>query len=144
MRADRAAGITASTAGVVVALASTGIHTIHDDAMLTARFFPYLLSGILVAGGVILLVFPGHASLGNVGRRLLAQPAVLFSAAFLIYALAFPYVDFRVSTWLFMFVVMFILGSRRWLELLAVPTAVSLLTFYLFRYGFTVLLPTWT
>ena len=38
---------------------------------------------------------------------------------------------------------MWLFGSRRWLELVLVPLAVSAATFVLFRYGFTVLLPTW-
>ena len=144
MRADRVAGIVTIVAGALVALASTSIATVQSDATLSARFFPYLLSAVLVIAGAVLLAFPGSTSLGEVARRLLSQSALLFGIAFLIYALVFPYVDYRLSTWLFMFAVMWLLGSRRVVELLVVPTAVSLLTFYLFRYGFTVLLPTWT
>lgn len=143
MKADRIAGLSAVVVGVLVALASTNIQVVQSNDTLSARFFPYMLSAILVLGGAALLTFPGHTSLGDVAQRMFSQAALLFGAAFFVYALAFPYVDYRLSTWLFMFAVMWLLGSRHIVELLIVSTVVSLVTFYLFRYGFTVLLPTW-
>lgn len=143
MKADRIAGLFVVFVGMLVALATTKIQVVQSDATLSARFFPYMLSAILVLGGAVLLTFPGRTSLTKVAQRMFSQAALLFGIAFFVYALAFPYVDYRLSTWLFMFAVMWLLGSRRMAELIIVPAAVALVTFYLFRYGFAVLLPTW-
>jgi putative tricarboxylic transport membrane protein len=69
--------------------------------------------------------------------------AAIFAALFLSYALTFRFVDFRFGTWAFVLVSMWILGSRKWIELLILPLAVSAATYWLFRHGFTVMLPVW-
>ena len=68
---------------------------------------------------------------------------MLSATLFLIYCLTFRYVDFRISTALFVFAVMWVLGARRPLELILTPVLVSASVFILFRFAFNVLLPVW-
>ena len=69
---------------------------------------------------------------------------MLIAALFLLYCLTFRYVDFRLGTWAFTLVSLWILGSRKPVELVLIPVAVSATVYAVFRYAFTVLLPTWT
>ena len=69
---------------------------------------------------------------------------VLVAMAIAIYFLSFRIVDFRVGTFVFTAVAMVLMGARRPLEIVVVALAVSLGMYALFRYGFTVLLPTWS
>ncbi|WP_162913337.1 tripartite tricarboxylate transporter TctB family protein [Rhodospirillaceae bacterium SYSU D60014] len=142
MRADRATGIATVAAGIGLGLASLQIETLVAPG-LSARFFPLLLSLALIGLGAVLAIRPGERTAGDALRQMLARRAVLLAGLLLLYFLSFPYVDFRVGTWLFMLLAMMLLGSRRPLELAAVPIAVSFGVYFLFRYGFTVLLPVW-
>jgi len=144
MRADRIAGGGVLFAGLRLFVAVTQIDILDSQPTLSARFFPFALSLILAMGGLWLLVKPGETKLNEVVQKLLAGKGVAFAAVFLLYALTFRYVDFRFGTWAFVILTMWILGSRKWMELVILPVCVSLITFLIFRYGFTVLLPTWT
>lgn len=142
-RADGLLGLAVFAAGVVLAVLSTGIPVNLGVQTLSARFFPQLLALLLLVSGLALVIAPGPRPASAAARLLLERRRLLLAAAVAAYFLAFRYVDFRVGTFVFMAVSMWLLGSRRWIELIGVPLAVSAGAFVLFRYGFTVLLPTW-
>ncbi len=143
MKADRALGIATIVGAALVVFASSNLQVLQGTGTLSARFFPYLLAVALAGGGLVLIAAPGDAPLRKVVQSILTPSTLLVAAAFAVYAFTFRYVDFRLSTWLFVLITMWVLGARKPLELIVTPLAVSLVTFYLFRYGFTVLLPTW-
>lgn len=142
-RADGVLGLAAIAAGILLAVLSADIPVNLGVQTLSARFFPRLLALVLAASGLALLLAPGPRAAVEVARELLVHRRLLFAAAVAIYFLAFRHVDFRVGTFVFMAAAMWLFGARRWIELIIVPLAVSGGTFVLFRYGFTVLLPTW-
>lgn len=143
MRADTIAGAATVVAGLALAAVTAQIDILAGQPTLSARFFPFVLAAILTAGGLGLVLQPGEARLANVAANLIARRGVAFAAAFAVYALTFRYVDFRLGTWAFMLVTMWILGARSWIELVALPIIVAGTTYLLFRHGFTVLLPVW-
>lgn len=143
MKADRAAGLVIIMAGLGLALATAQIGILASQPTLSARFFPYLLSAVLLGGGATLVARPGETLLTHVLDQFLNGRALAFAALFLIYALTFRVMDFRLGTWAFVFTAMWVLGSRRWPELLITPLCVSAAAYLLFRHGFTVLLPVW-
>lgn len=142
-RADGVLGLAALAAGLLLAALSADIPVNLGMQTLSARFFPRLLAGVLSLAGLVLLIAPGPRAAALAARALLERRRFLFAAALAAYFLTFRYVDFRVGTFVFMAATMWLFGSRRWLELILVPLAVSAGAFVLFRYGFTVLLPTW-
>lgn len=142
MKADRFVGVLVCVFAVAVAIATAGINVLAANT-LSARFFPYLLAACLMLGGLFLTLRPGMTALVDVTAQLLNRRALSFGALFLAYALTFRYVDFRFGTWLFVLASMWVLGSRRPLELVSLPIVVSGLVYLQFRYGFTVMLPTW-
>jgi len=144
MKADRAAGLIIVIAGSGLALATSQIGILASQPTLSARFFPYLLSAILLVGGATLFVRPGETELISVVEKLLNRRALALAVLFLIYALTFRMLDFRLGTWAFVLAAMWVLGSRKWQELLITPLCVSAAAYLLFRHGFTVLLPVWT
>lgn len=144
MKADRLAGVVTAVAGLGLAAASAGLDILASQPTLSARFFPYLLAGVLVLCGLALAVRPGERLLSEVVAQVLVRRGLAFAGLLLVYALTFRYVDFRFGTWAFVLAAMWVLGSRSRLELLILPLAVSAATYVLFRYGFVVLLPTWT
>lgn len=144
MKADRIAGGLTLIAGLGLMVATSQIDILASQPTLSARFFPYVLALILILSGLALALKPSDALLGTVIGKLLAYRGVTLAIAFLVYALSFRFVDFRFGTWFFLIVTMWILGSRKWSELLILPIAVSAGLYLLFRYGFIVLLPTWT
>lgn len=142
-RTDGVLGLVAIAAAVLLAAASTGIPVNFGVQTLSAQFFPQILALVLAASGLVLVVAPGPGDAAHAARLLLEQRRLLFAVALAVYFLAFRYIDFRVGTFAFMAATMWLFGSRKWIELIGVPLAVSAGTFVLFRYGFTVLLPTW-
>lgn len=144
MKADRLAGIATIAAGLGLAALTAQVDILSGQQTLSARFFPYLLAGAMVSGGAVLFLKPGPGVLSTVTDKLMDRRGIALAGLFLLYALTFRYVDFRFGTWTFVLGAMWILGSRSWLELLITPVAVSAAAYTLFRYGFTVLLPTWT
>jgi putative tricarboxylic transport membrane protein len=143
MKADRLAGSVTAVAGLALAAITAQIDILASQPTLSARFFPYVLAAILFVGGLALMLKPGEALLGTVVGKLMARRGVAFATVFVVYALTFRFVDFRLGTWAFVLATMWIMGSRNRLELIAVPVAVSAVTYLLFRHGFTVLLPVW-
>jgi putative tricarboxylic transport membrane protein len=143
MKADRISGGVIMIIGLGLMIAVAQIDILDNQPTLSARFFPYVLSVILSIGGLLLAFNPGDTRFGGVLAKLLDFRGVAFAAAFLVYALTFRFVDFRFGTWAFLLVTMWIMGSRKLLELLILPISISAIIFLLFRYGFTVLLPTW-
>jgi putative tricarboxylic transport membrane protein len=137
------AGIATVMAGAGLALASLAIETAPAETGLSARFFPLLLSVALVLLGGGLAIHGGQRELSQALAQLLVPRALVLAGLLLVYFLGFPYIDFRLSTWLFMLTAMVVLGSRRPVELVAVPVGVSLGVYLLFRHGFSVLLPVW-
>ncbi|MDX1374200.1 MAG: tripartite tricarboxylate transporter TctB family protein [Burkholderiales bacterium] len=142
-RADGVLGLAALAAGVLLAVLSADIPINLGVQTLSARFFPQLLAVVLVVAGLVLIVAPGPQRAGEAVRALLQRRRLLFAVALAAYFFTFRYVDFRVGTFVFMFAAMWLFGARRSVELVVIPLAVSAGTFVLFRYGFTVLLPTW-
>lgn len=143
-RADRIVGLAVVALGLVLALLVAGIEINERQSTLSARFFPGLIAGALVLLGGLLALKPGPLDAAEAVAGLLRRRGVLIAALFLLYCLAFRYVDFRLGTWAFTILALWILGSRRPLELALIPIAVSATVYAVFRYGFTVLLPTWT
>tara|TARA_R110002110_G_scaffold3344_2_gene17049 strand:+ start:419 stop:859 length:441 start_codon:yes stop_codon:yes gene_type:complete len=140
---DRLAGGTVLLGGIVL-LAGTAFIDINElQSDLTARFFPTLVSMGLIFCGTLLAVRPSERLLASSAAALFNHRALISAALFLIYCLTFRYVDFRLSTALFVFGVMWVLGARRPLELVLTPVLVSGSVFILFRFAFNVLLPVW-
>lgn len=143
MKADRVAGLVICLVGVAGIVATAGVDTIAGQNTLSARFFPYLLTGALAVGGAILLLAPSPQPFGAVVARLLDGRGLAFAVLFVVYATSFRYLDFRLGTTAFVLAAMVVLGERRPLVLLLTPVLVAAVAYLLFRHGFTVLLPTW-
>ncbi|TNE35550.1 MAG: tripartite tricarboxylate transporter TctB family protein [Alphaproteobacteria bacterium] len=143
MKADRIAGGLTLIAGLALAAATSQIDILENEPTLSARFFPYVLALILTFSGIVLMLKPGKAELAGVLNKLMEMRGIAFAVLFLLYALTFRFVDFRFGTWLFLLSTMWILGARKWWELLILPMLFSGTLYLLFRYGFIVLLPTW-
>lgn len=143
MKADRLSGLVVVLAGLGLAAASFATDVLPDQPTLSARFFPLLLSVVLVACGLILTLRPALASLTETAAPLFQPRVLVIAGAFLLYATTFRYVDFRVGTWAFVLLAQWALGGRKPWELLLVPLAVSATVYLVFRYGFLVILPTW-
>jgi len=131
-------------AGLALLWASAHVEILANQPTLSARVFPYILAAILILSGAVLIYRPGETRLSEIILKLSNKRAIYFAALFLIYTLTFRYIDFRIGTWAFMLFAMFLLGARKPLELILLPVFISASVYYLFRYGFTVLLPVWT
>ncbi|MYJ70940.1 MAG: hypothetical protein F4092_04045 [Rhodospirillaceae bacterium] len=142
-RADRIVGLAVVALGLALALLVAGIEINERQSTLSARFFPGLLAGVLVLLGGLLALKPGELGTADALSGLMRRRGLLIAALFLLYCLTFRYVDFRLGTWAFTILALWILGSRKPLELILIPVAVSAAVYAVFRYGFTVLLPTW-
>ena len=143
MKADRLSGIVVVMAGLGLVAASFATDVLPDQPTLSARFFPLLLSVVLVACGLILALRPASGLLSEIAAPLFQPRVLLIAGAFLLYATTFRYIDFRLGTWAFVLVAQWALGGRKPWELLLVPLAVSATVYLVFRYGFLVILPTW-
>ena len=143
-KADRVVGLAVAAFGLVLAALVADIEINERQSTLSARFFPGLIAGALVLLGGLLALKPGGLTAADAVSALIRRQGVLIAALFLFYCLTFRYVDFRLGTWAFTILALWILGSRKPLELVLIPVAVSATVYAVFRYGFTVLLPTWT
>lgn len=142
-RADRIVGLTVAAFGLVLAALVADIEINERQSTLSARFFPGLIAGVLVLLGGLLALKPGQLGAAEAFAGLFRRRGVLIAALFLLYCLTFRYVDFRLGTWAFAILALWMLGSRKPLELALIPVALSATVYAVFRYGFTVLLPTW-
>ena len=143
-KADRIVGLAVAAFGLVLAALVADIEINERQSTLSARFFPGLIAGALVLLGGLLALKPGELTAADAVSALIRRRGVLIAALFLLYCLTFRYVDFRLGTWAFTLLSLWILGSRKPLELALIPVAVSATVYAVFRYAFTVLLPTWT
>ena len=142
-QADAILGVVVAVFGIVVWLLANEI-PLGGGTTLSARFLPHLLASVFVVLGVMLVLKPGPLATVSVAHALGEPRRVLVAVAIAIYFLSFRVVDFRVGTFVFTAVAMLLMGARRPLEIGIVALAVSLGMYVLFRYGFTVLLPTWS
>ena len=140
---DRLLGLLSLLIGLGVVGAAMGIDVPGGTESLSPRFFPLLLAGALLVLGIVLLVRGGGVPLRKAGAALASRRSLAMAFLTGLYTLSFGFTDFRVGTALFMGCVMWVMGSRRPLELCLVPLGSSLLLYAVFRYGFLVLLPTW-
>ncbi|MDE0057440.1 MAG: tripartite tricarboxylate transporter TctB family protein [Defluviicoccus sp.] len=143
MRADRVIGLAVAASGVALGWAASGVETLAQQTTLSARFFPMLLAAVLLLSGLGIAARPGERGLIEVLAPICSVRVLTFGGAFLLYALSFRYVDFRLGTALFMGAALWSLGSRRPVELIGLPIAIALGVWAVFRHGFTVLLPVW-
>lgn len=142
-RADGVLGLAALAAALLLFFLSADIPVNPGMQTLSARFFPRLLALALGFAGLAQLLAPGPRSAAEAFGNLLERRRLLFAAALAVYFLGFRHIDFRLATFAFMLVAMWLFGARRPMELFAIPLVVSALVYVLFRYGFTVLLPIW-
>lgn len=141
--ADAILGVVIVLFGIACWLYSRQIPLAGDAGTLSARFVPELMAISFVLLGAVLAIRKSTRDVAIVARLLGERQRLLMAAAVAIYFLSFRIVDYRVGTFLFMAVAMWLMGSRRWIEIV-VALAVSIGTYLVFRYGFTVLLPTWS
>jgi putative tricarboxylic transport membrane protein len=145
-----------------IALMLLGIATIIGSLMLdnfgekvlAPGLFPSFLGGILVFLAVLMLVrtLRKTSDGGDVDRagedhdtaadtkKILIRSGLLVAAT-VIYLLLLAYVGFIIATLVYVCVVMYLLGERRWWMLVLTPAAVTLLIFIVFEIGLKVYLP---
>lgn len=143
IKSDRVAGLFAVTAGLVMFGLSYNIQFNPNQLTLSARFFPFILSGAMLCLGLGLCLRPGPVMLRKVWSALANLQGAEVVGLVLLYFLSFRYLDFRLGAFSFMLLVMLALGARRPWELLLMPALVSGGIYAIFRYGFSVLLPVW-
>lgn len=139
---NRLLGLITMAAGAAVLLLCRSIETIPDTRTLSAVFFPELLAVLLLLFGAGLALLGGGKSLDTVAAKIF-QPANFCLAAFtLLYACSFGFGDYRLSTPVYVAASMWVLGVREPVRLVLIPVLSTAVMYGLFRYGFTVLLPT--
>lgn len=143
IKSDRVVGVFAVLSGLLMFAMSYAIKFNPNQLTLSARFFPFLLSGAMLCLGLGLCLRPGPLLLRKVLPTLASLQGSQVAILVLLYFLSFRYLDFRVGAFLFMLLVMLALGARRPWEMVLVPTLVSGGIYVIFRYGFSVLLPVW-
>ncbi|AQZ53868.1 tripartite tricarboxylate transporter TctB family protein [Martelella mediterranea] len=143
MRSDRAIGGAILLLSLVMLYVAAGIDVLPGSGAVNARTLPMALCVIIGAGSLLLMIRPSATGLEITLQPILNRHALAFIALLVVYALSFRHVDFRLGAWAFMLASMALLGERRPLVLAILPVAVSLTVFVTFRYGFTVLVPTW-
>ena len=139
---DMLSGTAILAAGLATIFFSLRIDTSQLTG-LSAQFFPLFIGAGLVLAGLAIFangLFAARRPLPFIADRRVA----IITGLFLAYFLSFAYVDFRVAAWAMMLLCMLTLGARRVWTLLLVPIATSAAIYLVFRYGFTILVPTWT
>lgn len=144
MRADRLLGAIAAIGGAALLAAALRLETVARTGVMDTRMFPAALGVVLLVVGLWSMLRPGSARLSDALRKLAAPRGIAFAALLLVYALTFRWIDFRLGTWAFVLASIWLLGSRSLLELLLFPPLVALAVWWVFRYGFIVMLPTWS
>lgn len=139
---NRLLGCITMAAGGVVLLLCRSIETIPDTRTLSAGFFPELLAVILLLLGAGLLLRGGGSQLSGVAARIFQPRNYCLVAFTLLYTCAFGYGDYRINTPLYVLASMWALGVRKPLYLVLVPVLTTAVMYGLFRYGFSILLPT--
>lgn len=144
MHSDRLLGLVtlALGTGVFVAGLDIIIPPGTEDS-LSPRFFPLLLSCVLILLGALLTFTGGGVPLSTVRERVFSRTSLSLLCLTAVYTLSFGYMDYRIGTLLFMGIGMGLLGTCKKWELVVIPVVVTAVMYAVFRYGFLVLLPTW-
>ncbi|CCQ75123.1 tripartite tricarboxylate transporter TctB family protein [Magnetospira sp. QH-2] len=107
-------------------------------------FFPYLIAGFIVLLAVALFYkgLTDHRKTQDLapGARIPWRGVGLIGW-FALFIAALPYLGFLFAGIPFFAGLMFMCDTRRWLSILLWSVAVPLVLFYLFRVGFSILLP---
>ena len=139
---DIASGAVIIVAGLWVAYVGQTIEVNLIDSTLTARFFPILCAIGLVLSGIGItakgLLSPATKFPFLMNARVAALMAIL-----LVYFFTFAHVEFRLGAWAVMRASMYMLGARGKRQLIFVPIGVAFAAYFVFRFGFTILLPVW-
>ena len=143
IRSDTILGALAVIAGLLLLWASFFIPTSGFVTTLSAQFFPRVLAGVMVILGGLLLARPRSDTLQGALAPLATARFAGFVLATAFYLIAFPSVDFRLGTALFLLAGIVLMGARKPLELVLVPVLGALGMWIIFRFGFTILLPVW-
>ena len=107
------------------------------------RFFPQLASiGLVICGFGVLA--NGLMAESRPLPFLFNRNNLLIAALLCIYFFTFELVDFRVGAWALIISCMWVLGARAWVQLAVTPVVTALVIFWVFYYGFQVVLPVWT
>jgi putative tricarboxylic transport membrane protein len=138
---DRLLGCLAVISGLVVWLASGGIDAPPDSHTLSPRFFPRLLGAVLAALGAMLLLFGRGHPLRDIAGKISRPRNYLLVGTTLLYALLFGHADYRVLSPAYMASALWILGMREPGRIAFISVCAPAALYLLFRYGFTVLLP---
>jgi putative tricarboxylic transport membrane protein len=123
----------------------------HFESLTSAGAFPMVATGVMLLTGIANVVHalreqpterqPGESLWAKFGRELTPLVLVAFAAAILVYMLALEWTGFVLSSYVFLVVSMWLLGSRR-LVLNLVVSALSLAAIYIvFQTVFSVVLP---
>lgn len=139
---DIASGAVIILIGLFVAYVSQSIDINLTDTTLTARFFPVLCAGGLVLSGMA-IVAKGLLAPKTKFPFLINTRVVILMGLLVAYFFSFAYVDFRLGAWAIMISSMYLLGARDKRQLILVPIGISIAAFFIFRYGFSILLPVW-
>jgi hypothetical protein len=128
--------------GVVMYYLSIYIGGNPNVSTFSPRFFPQLASFGIVLCGLGVLANGLRAE-----RRplpfLLNRSNLSIVVLFCFYFFTFELVDFRLGAWALIGSCMWALGARNWVQLAVTPVATALVIFWVFRYGFQVVLPVW-
>jgi putative tricarboxylic transport membrane protein len=143
-RSDRFLGLLIIVFGLLLGAFSYAIDFNPNQLTLSARFFPLMLAGLLVCLGLMMCLKPSPLTLRASLNKILNPKGLSVGLLLLIYFTTFRYLDFRLGSWLFMLLTMWLLGARKFWELALIPVLVSLFIYMVFRHGFVVLLPVWT
>ena len=140
---DIVSGAVVFALGVALGVASLFIDISPQRTTLTAQFFPLLVAGVFAACGVGIFVRGWRAERQPMPflftRKMLGVAGLLVA-----YFLTFPIMDFRVSSWAMVLGGMWVLGNRNPRQLIWIPLIISIAIWLVFRFLFSVVLPTWT
>jgi len=139
---DLVSGLALLAIGGVAIWLSLGIRPGFELTAIPPNFVPLICAWGMVGCGVLMVL--------KSFREVQAPQPVLLDARIVgvglligLYYWFFEYVDFRIGSWGFVLASMLVLGCRDLRQLLIVPAAVSISIYLIFRYLFTILLPTW-
>lgn len=139
---DLVSGLALLAIGGVAFWLSQRISPGFDRTAIPPNFMPLLCAWGLLGCGALLVL--------KSFRQVQAPQPVLLDLRILgvgilvgLYYWFFEQMDFRLASWGFILASMVILGCRSWSQLLIMPLAVTFTIYLVFRYLFTILLPTW-
>lgn len=105
--------------------------------------FPFVIkSAVRIRPASVQAPSPGEDE-SEKDRGFLDHRRIFFAAALAVYALGITFLGYLIPTVLFIFCVVFYLGSRNWWILIALPLICGIFLSVLFRYLLTVPIPIW-